>query len=86
MCPGRTLADANLFLSIAQVAASFNITKPIRDGKEVDLSLDLTNGIIVHPKPFEVDIKPRSAAYEKLIQNADLQWEDGNADELSGLV
>ncbi|PKY00693.1 cytochrome P450 monooxygenase [Aspergillus campestris IBT 28561] len=85
VCPGRTLADANLFLSIAQVVASFNITKPIRDGKEVDLSLELTNGIIVHPKPFEVDIKPRSAAYAKIIQEGDLQWEDSNADELSGL-
>ncbi|PYI05543.1 O-methylsterigmatocystin oxidoreductase [Aspergillus sclerotiicarbonarius CBS 121057] len=85
VCPGRTLADSNIYLSLVQSLAVFRITKPIKDGKEVDLRLELLPGLLSHVAPYEVDIKPRSPQHEALIRavEAKYPWEEGHAEELS---
>lgn len=83
-CPGRTLADSNVYLNIAQSLAVFNISKAVRDGKEVDVQPIFQAGSISHPAPFECSITPRSAGQEALIRAAekDYPWGNGNAEEL----
>lgn len=83
-CPGRTLADSNVYLNIAQSLALFNISKAVRDGKEVDVQPVFQAGSISHPAPFECSITPRSAGHEALIRatEKDYPLENDNAEEL----
>ncbi|KAB8261239.1 cytochrome P450 [Aspergillus pseudonomiae] len=87
VCPGRTLADANLYISIAQSVAAFTITKPIQDGKEVDLRAEYQAGAISHPMSYKVTITPRSPRYEELIRAVETEhpWETSHAEELKDL-
>ncbi|KAE8375526.1 cytochrome P450 [Aspergillus bertholletiae] len=87
VCPGRTLADTNLYISIAQSVAAFTVTKPTRDGKEVDLRPEYQAGAISHPVPYKVNITPRSPRYEELIRavETDHPWEKSHSEELKDL-
>ncbi|KAF7588524.1 hypothetical protein BBP40_005551 [Aspergillus hancockii] len=84
VCPGRNFADSNIFLTIARTLAVYNIAKPIRDGKEVDIKPIFLASVISHPAPFEVSIKPRSVGHEELIRSVEKQypWEKSHAEEL----
>ncbi|KAJ5762254.1 uncharacterized protein N7511_005636 [Penicillium nucicola] len=86
-CPGRTLADANVFLTIVQSLAVFNIAKPIRNGKVEELSIDFVPGVISHPAPFMLSIQPRSTAHRELIQSLEqlYPWGDSDAHSLAAL-
>lgn len=88
VCPGRTLADANIYISMALAVAAFNIGKPVRHGREVEVKLDPQPGLISHPAPVELDIKPRSQVHERLIRNVetDYPWEQSHADLLNSLA
>ncbi|OGM40602.1 cytochrome P450 monooxygenase [Aspergillus bombycis] len=85
VCPGRTLADANLYISIAQSVAAFAITKPTQNGKEVNLRAEYQASAISHPMPYKVTITPRSPRYEALIRAVETQhpWEKSHAEELT---
>jgi hypothetical protein len=80
-CPGRTLADANIFLSVAQSLAVFHISKPVRNGEEQDLPLKFLPGVISHPAPFELSITPRSEKHRDLIRSLEQRypWEKSDA-------
>ncbi|RAL12933.1 cytochrome P450 monooxygenase fmaG [Aspergillus homomorphus CBS 101889] len=84
VCPGRTVADATAYLTIAQSLAVFNFGKPIKDGKEVDLKPDFLPGMISHPAPYEISIKPRSEQHEALVRAVEenFPWEESHAKEL----
>ena len=66
-CPGKDLAEPSIFLNIATVLAVFNISKIEVDGKVVEPHVGFTAGIISHPEPFEVDIRPRSEQAAGLV-------------------
>ncbi|OOF95350.1 hypothetical protein ASPCADRAFT_207823 [Aspergillus carbonarius ITEM 5010] len=85
VCPGRTLADSNIYLSLVQSLAVFRIKKPIKDGKEVEVKLEVLPGLLSHVAPYELEIKPRSQQHEALIRavEAKYPWEKGHAEELS---
>ena len=86
-CPGRTLADSNIFLTIAQTLAVFNISRPIRDGKPQKLEAKFLPATISHAAPYEVSIQPRSAEHRELIQSLerDYPWEPSSASLLEAL-
>ncbi|KAJ5673893.1 hypothetical protein N7462_009332 [Penicillium macrosclerotiorum] len=86
-CPGRTLADSNIFLTVSRVLAVFNITKPIENGKVQDVNLNFLPGVISHPAPFKLSINPRSAAHVDLIKSVEQKypWEESHSQALSGL-
>ncbi|KAJ5450230.1 uncharacterized protein N7458_006679 [Penicillium daleae] len=88
VCPGRTLADANVFLSVAQSLAVFNISKPIRNGEIQDVPLKFLPGVISHPAPFELSISPRSETHRELVQSLEQQypWEKSDAEALGSVV
>lgn len=83
-CPGRTLADANVFLTVAQTLAVFNMSKPVVDGKPQDILFDFLPGVISHPAPFDLSIQPRSAEHKELILSLEktYPWEKSDAELL----
>ncbi|KAL3450266.1 putative cytochrome P450 oxidoreductase OrdA-like protein [Aspergillus insuetus] len=88
ICPGRVLADSNIFLTIAQTLAAFRIGKMVRDGKEVPIESQYTPGTISHPVPFEVRIQLRDSAYEGIVRSVE-QWDPRSGDDaevLRGIV
>ncbi|KAF9889649.1 hypothetical protein FE257_007157 [Aspergillus nanangensis] len=83
VCPGRALADANLFLAVAMSLAVFRIENPTQNGQTVTGYPDTAPGVISHPADFEVEISPRSPAQENIIQSVerDCPWEEGDSKE-----
>ncbi|KGO45758.1 Cytochrome P450 [Penicillium expansum] len=82
ICPGRFLADASLFLTISKSLAVFDIAKSVgEDGKEIDLPDEFSPGIISHPSPFRVQVRPRSKHAEMLIRSVELEdpWLEGDS-------
>ncbi|PLB45030.1 flavonoid 3-hydroxylase [Aspergillus steynii IBT 23096] len=83
ICPGKVLANADIYLTIAQAVASLRITNPVKDGKEVPVTAEFLPGVISHPAPFEVAIRPRSAGHEALIREVErLPEERSHAEEM----
>ncbi|OAX32519.1 hypothetical protein K503DRAFT_600754 [Rhizopogon vinicolor AM-OR11-026] len=59
ICPGMHLADVSLFLNIAGILATFDISKALDEhGKDVEPLVEYTNSVVSHLKPF----KPYSAS------------------------
>ena len=84
-CPGRTLADANVFLTIAQTLAVFDISKPTLKGEPQEIPFDFLPGVISHPAPFKVSIQPRSVGHRELIRSLEQSypWEKSDAGRLA---
>lgn len=75
ICPGKTLADATLFITIAQSLAALSIKKAVdENGQEIEPDHVFGNGIIALPGPFKARIAPRSKKYEDLIEKAGEQF------------
>lgn len=87
VCPGRNIADANIFLIIAQVLSAFSISKPMVDGKEQDIPPEFTAGVLSHPAPYDVTIKPRSNKHRELVKSLEqtYPWQKSHAEFLKGL-
>lgn len=83
-CPGRTLADSNVFLTVAQTLAVFNMSKPILNGKPQEILFDFLPGVISHPAPFDLSVQPRSAGHRELITSLEktYPWEKSDAELL----
>ncbi|KIL66896.1 hypothetical protein M378DRAFT_160436 [Amanita muscaria Koide BX008] len=79
ICPGRYMADRVVWLVIANVLATFNISKSHDEtGNEIDIDLDAyTDGASSRPLPFKCSIIRRSEQVESLIRNAsEVAWKD----------
>ncbi|PYH43881.1 cytochrome P450 [Aspergillus saccharolyticus JOP 1030-1] len=86
VCPGRTLADANVFLTVAQALTVFNILPPAPEDKRQWKPAFLP-GVISHPVPGKLRIEARSPQHEGLIRAVErvFPWEGSHARELEGL-
>ncbi|KAG6845122.1 hypothetical protein H0H87_000549 [Tephrocybe sp. NHM501043] len=72
VCPGKYLADASLWIAMASLLATCNVTKVIgEDGKEIIPEVVFISGIASHPKPYRCGIKARSKAAETLLSQID---------------
>ncbi|KAJ7771576.1 cytochrome P450 [Mycena metata] len=68
ICPGRHMAKAHVWLSIARILATFDITKPVdKDGKVIEPNFEYFAGMVVQPLPYKSCLKPRSAKAAALI-------------------
>ncbi|KAI0146818.1 cytochrome P450 [Xylariaceae sp. FL1272] len=87
ICQGMHIADRILFLGISRLLWAFDIKRTVNQstGEEVIPDMyDLTEGMLVGPKPFEANIKPRNAfkaervraEWDSMIELLDneLQW------------
>ncbi|KAJ7586756.1 putative CyP450 monooxygenase [Mycena floridula] len=72
-CPGRHLSEATLFISVASIIHTFNITPPV-DENGIEIKLEARQGpnMLSPPAKFACVIKPRSEAAAALIQNLGL--------------
>ncbi|KAH9929328.1 cytochrome P450 [Fomitopsis serialis] len=74
ICPGRYLACASLWISVASVLSTMEIHKLLDDrGTPIEPSEEYTTGLVTYPLPFKCGFKPRSKAVEDLIRTAALQ-------------
>ncbi|KAJ5606798.1 Cytochrome P450 E-class group I [Penicillium hordei] len=83
ICPGRFLADTSLFLIISKSLAVFDITKRVgEDGKDIDLLAEYLPGIISHPSPFYIQVRPRSEHARMLIRSVEVEdpWLKGDSE------
>lgn len=71
ICPGNNIADASIYLVMANLIATMDFTKA-RDnnGKEIEPKVVRTGGIVSQTLPFGCCIKPRSERAVKLINSA----------------
>lgn len=87
LCQGMHIADRNLYLAISRFLWAFDVGRPMdkSTGQEIiPNSEELTEGLIVCPKPFSADIKLRSSQKAEIIRSEwqkmtellddDLQW------------
>jgi len=62
-CAGKGLAEELVWIAIASILASMNISKAIDcDGKEIVPRVEYTSGLICNPRPFVCSIQPRSGS------------------------
>lgn len=70
ICPGRYLADASVFLAVAQILAAFNISKAVDEqGVEKEAKLEVIPGMISRPVDFPYKIVPRSVGSAHLVRS-----------------
>ncbi|KAJ7749720.1 cytochrome P450 [Mycena metata] len=69
ICPGRNMATSSLWITIASILSTFNISKATDDyGDVVELSHEYVPGLIACPLPFKCSIAPRSPQAVEAIQ------------------
>ncbi|KAJ6553092.1 cytochrome P450 [Mycena capillaripes] len=69
ICPGRHMASLSVWISVASILATFDITKAVgEDGKIIEPIFEYFPGLVVQPLPFRCRIKPRSGEALHLIQ------------------
>ncbi|KAF9887204.1 hypothetical protein FE257_010458 [Aspergillus nanangensis] len=81
VCPGRIIADANVWLTIAQSLATFTISKV------EDCEPEFLPGVISHPAPFEMNLKLRNSKHGDYLRavETDHPWEHGHTEILRNL-
>ncbi|EMD35350.1 hypothetical protein CERSUDRAFT_157058 [Gelatoporia subvermispora B] len=71
ICPGRHFAESGLFMSIASILHTFEISPALNEeGQPFYPEFKLTAGLVIHLEDFECTIKPRSPAMEMLIRSS----------------
>ncbi|OSX58954.1 hypothetical protein POSPLADRAFT_1151470 [Postia placenta MAD-698-R-SB12] len=71
ICPGRYLADSNVWLFLASVLASMDIGRAHdAAGHEIIPTPSFKDGIISHVEPFQCTIRPRSERAAQLIRES----------------
>ncbi|TFY81051.1 hypothetical protein EWM64_g2966 [Hericium alpestre] len=70
ICIGQHLADANVWIIVANFLAIYEISKAKDvDGNEIPIDASFSSGFISHPAPFKCSIRPRDSEAETLIQS-----------------
>ncbi|KAI0822054.1 cytochrome P450 [Trametes gibbosa] len=69
VCPGRSFADAALYISIATALHVLDIGPP-RDehGRPIKVELETTHGFLSYPVDCRCSVKPRSAQAASLLR------------------
>ncbi|KAJ8129221.1 hypothetical protein O1611_g4411 [Lasiodiplodia mahajangana] len=90
ICPGRFLADNSLFLIVAQSLAVFSIDRSYRiDGKNgLKHESMFQAGVVSHPAPYKITIRPRSSHHEKMIRSLEetYPWQQSDAKILESIA
>ncbi|PNP50971.1 hypothetical protein THARTR1_08592 [Trichoderma harzianum] len=85
ICPGRYIVDDSLFLTIARLLATFNISKAVDEqGMPVEPKVEYMPGLVSRPANFPFRITVRSEKHEELIKSIEVDhpWEKSDADLL----
>jgi cytochrome P450 len=70
-CPGRSVAGASLFASVATALATMNVVraKDAQGQEKVMPEVAQTSGFISHPNPFKYALEHRSEKCRVLLLN-----------------
>ncbi|KAG6855532.1 hypothetical protein H0H87_001515, partial [Tephrocybe sp. NHM501043] len=69
VCPGRYMAEAQLWISIACMLSVFDISRRVDEyGQLIEPRADFTSGLIRHPLPFAFKLTPRGDYARALIE------------------
>lgn len=82
VCAGQPLAEASLWLTVAQTLATFDIRKVVdAKGRVIEPEKRSINGLFNEPVPFPITVTPRSEKAVELIRRfeAEHPWEEGDA-------
>ncbi|KAI0754758.1 cytochrome P450 [Daedaleopsis nitida] len=72
ICPGRYFAEETLFIYIASILHTLDITPPLDErGQPMQVEARASNGLVSRQEDCRCTIKPRSAAAEALIHCID---------------
>lgn len=85
ICPGRYISNDNVFITIARLLATFNITKAVDEkGRFMEPKVEYTPGIVSRPTSFPFAIAARSQKHAELIRSAEVDhpWEKSDAELL----
>ncbi|TFY66988.1 hypothetical protein EVJ58_g1910 [Rhodofomes roseus] len=70
VCPGQQFADSSIWLAVAHLVATVNITKVTgKDGKPLTPAAEFVPGFVSHPKDFTCIITPRSGKVVQLVSD-----------------
>ncbi|KAI0655728.1 cytochrome P450 [Cubamyces menziesii] len=73
VCPGQPLADASIWIAMANIVALFNIRKPVdAAGNEITPAAKFLPGFTSQLAPFVCHILPRSSQAAVLISQSDM--------------
>ncbi|KAF9473301.1 cytochrome P450 [Pholiota conissans] len=72
-CPGRHMAEAHIWISIASILSVFDIRPALdADGQPIKVEPAFSSkGLISHPLPFRFSMKPRTDLARALIEQTD---------------
>jgi cytochrome P450 len=81
ICPGRVLADSTIYLTVVQSLAAFKVGKAVENGEEIDPVVQFLPGVISHPMPYKISVKPRSPDHEALIRSVETAhpWKESDS-------
>lgn len=81
ICPGRRLADSTVFLAVAKVLATFDISKA-RDAhvREIEPDIGIGPGAVASPLPFSVVVAPRNETIVQHIRSVEEEQPVGEGD------
>ncbi|KAJ7234222.1 cytochrome P450-like protein [Mycena rebaudengoi] len=69
VCPGRHMAMSSMWITIASILSTFDITKAVGDdGNVIEPTYEFDTGIASLSSPFKCSITPRSKQATELIQ------------------
>ncbi|KAF8154807.1 cytochrome P450 [Crassisporium funariophilum] len=72
VCPGRYMAEAQVWISIASILSVFNISAPVDEmGNPIQIKPAFSSGMICHPLPFKFSINPRGDRAVHLIEQTE---------------
>ncbi|KAF1809998.1 cytochrome P450 [Eremomyces bilateralis CBS 781.70] len=71
ICVGRHLAQASVWIAVATMIATTDISKPVSpDGRPIDQPIVFSTGLSSHPGKFDVNFQPRSEKATRLLAQA----------------
>ncbi|KAI5456696.1 cytochrome P450 [Mariannaea sp. PMI_226] len=87
-CPGRYVAEKNLFVTITHMLSTFNILKAVeKNGTEIEPHIEVTPGVHAELLDFPCKVVPRNADKVALLRKLEEEMlvEEGDAKFLDGI-
>jgi len=67
-CPGKAFADANVYLVLANIIATMDISKAVdENGKAIEPTYEHRSNFVSSIEPFNFTVRPRSQAVAGMI-------------------
>ncbi|KAK7211689.1 hypothetical protein V2G26_018867 [Clonostachys chloroleuca] len=86
ICPGRLLAESTVWVNIASLLATYNISHALdKDGKKISVDhVKPSAGTTSTPSDFQFKITPRSEVHQELIKRFEVEhpWDESSASRI----